>query len=60
MEGAVGILEKGLLHILEERQYFSLEDFNRNPWEELEKLNEHPFAKKEHNRNYYWEAERKI
>ncbi len=58
VENAVGILEKGFFHTLEERQYFSLEQFNRDLWEELKKLNRAPFKKKEHNRYYYWEEEK--
>lgn len=55
VENAVGILEKGFFHKLEERQYFSLEQFNKDLWKELEALNKEPFKKKEHNRYYYWE-----
>ena len=58
VENAVGILEKGLFHTLEERRYFSFEQFNKNHWAELEKLNQEPFQKKEHNRRHYWEMER--
>lgn len=58
VENAVGILEKGFFHKLEERQYFSLEQFNQDLWKELEKLNKEPFKKKEHNRYYYWEEEK--
>ena len=58
VENAVGILEKGFFHKLEERQYFSLEQFNRDLWKELEALNKEPFKKKEHNRYYYWEEEK--
>ena len=58
VENAVGILEKGLFHKLEERQYFSLEQFNKDLWKELETLNKEPFKKKEHNRYYYWEEEK--
>ena len=58
VENAVGILEKGLFHKLEERQYFSLEQFNKELWKELEALNKEPFKKKEHNRYYYWEEEK--
>lgn len=58
VENAVGILEKGLFHKLEERQYFSLEQFNQDLWKELETLNKEPFKKKEHNRYYYWEEEK--
>ena len=48
VEGAVGILEKGLFHVLEERRYFWLNEFNDDLWEELDKLNDAPFKKKEH------------
>lgn len=58
VENAVGILEKGFFHKLEERQYFSLEQFNKDLWKELEDLNKEPFKKKEHNRYYYWEEEK--
>ena len=58
VENAVGILEKGFFHKLEERQYFSLEQFNRDLRTELEALNREPFKKKEHNRYYYWEEEK--
>ena len=58
VENAVGILEKGFFHTLEERQYFSLEQFNQDLWKELEALNKEPFKKKEHNRYYYWEEEK--
>lgn len=58
VENAVGILEKGFFHKLEERQYFSLEQFNKDLWKELEALNRTPFKKKEHNRYYYWEEEK--
>ena len=58
VENAVGIFEKGFFHKLEERQYFSLEQFNKDLWNELEALNKEPFKKKEHNRYYYWEEEK--
>ena len=58
VENAVGILEKGLFHDLEEIPYFSLDDFNRDLWSKLEELNHEPFKKKEHNRFYYWEEEK--
>lgn len=58
VENAVGILEKGFFHKLEERQYFSLEQFNKDLWKKLEALNKEPFKKKEHNRYYYWEEEK--
>ena len=58
VENTVGILEKGFFHKLEERQYFSLEQFNKDLWKELEALNKEPFKKKEHNRYYDWEEEK--
>ena len=58
VENAVGILEKGFFHDLEERCYFSLSQFNNDLWEKLEELNREPFKKKEHNRYYYWELEK--
>lgn len=58
VENAVGILEKGFFHDMEEMTYFSLEQFNRDLWRHLEKLNNAPFAKKPHCRKYYWEEER--
>ncbi|MDY2627796.1 MAG: IS21 family transposase [Lachnospiraceae bacterium] len=58
VENAVGILEKGFFHDLEERTYFSLEQFNEDLWEKLDELNHEPFSKKEHNRYYYWEEEK--
>lgn len=58
VENAVGILEKGFFHTLEERQYFSLDQFNKDLWKELAALNKEPFKKKEHNRYYYWEEEK--
>ena len=59
VENAVGILEKGFFHDMEEMDYFSLEQFNRDLWRHLEELNCAPFSKKPHNRRYYWEEERK-
>ena len=59
VENAVGILEKGFFHDMEEMDYFSLEQFNRDLWLHLENLNNAPFSKKPHNRRYYWEEERK-
>ena len=58
MENAVGILEKGFFHDLEERRYFSLEQFNEDLWEKLDELNNAPFKKKEHCRAYYWVEEK--
>ena len=58
VENAVGILEKGFFHDLEERRYFSLEQFNADLWEKLDELNDAPFKKKEHCRSYYWREEK--
>ena len=58
VENAVGILEKGIFHDLEERRYFSLEQFNEDLWEKLDELNDAPFKKKEHCRSYYWAEEK--
>ena len=58
VENAVGILEKGFFHDLEERRYFSLEQFNEDLWEKLSELNDAPFKKKEHCRSYYWAEEK--
>lgn len=58
VENAVGILEKGFFHDMEDMRYFSLEQFNRDLWRHLEELNNTPFTKKEHNRHYYWEEEK--
>ena len=58
VENAVGILEKGIFHDMEEMDYFSLERFNRDLWNHLDKLNRAPFTKKPHSRRYYWEEER--
>ena len=59
VENAVGILEKGFFHDMEEMDYFSLGQFNRDLWRHLEKLNAAPFTKKPHCRRYYWEEERR-
>ena len=58
VENAVGILEKGIFHDLEERKYFSLRQFNADLLEKIEELNHQPFKKKEHDRYYYWQEER--
>ena len=58
VENAVGILEKGFFHDLEERRYFSLDQFNEDLWEKLSELNDAPFKKKEHCRSYYWAEEK--
>lgn len=57
VENAVGILESGLFHDLEEQQYFSLEQFNDDLWDKVNKLNKAAFKAKPHNRYYYWQEE---
>ena len=42
VENAVGILEKGFFHELEERRYFSLDAFNEDLLSFLQKLNRNP------------------
>ena len=58
VEGAVKILEQGLLHKIEEQQYFSLEALNEDLFALVDELNDQPFTGKEHSRNYYWEEEK--
>ena len=58
VENAVGILEKGIFHDLEESEFFSLEQFNDKLWNLLEKLNNASFKKKDYSRTHYWQAER--
>lgn len=58
VEAAVGILEKGFFHDLEERKYFTLDQFNKDLWDELRKLNREPFKKKEGSRYSVWEEEK--
>ncbi len=58
VENAVGILESGCFHTLADRQYFSLEQFNRDLWNELEIINHEPFKKKPNSRYYYWVEEK--
>ena len=57
VENAVGILEKGFFHDLEDRKYFSLEQFNEDLWYKLGLLNHEKMKNKEHSRYYYWEEE---
>lgn len=60
VENAVGILEKGIFHDLEDGTFFSLEQFNDALWTLLEKLNNASFKKKEYSRTHYWEEEREM
>jgi transposase len=50
VENAVGILEKGFFHDLEENRYFSLADFNGDLWAGLEKLNRAKLKGKDYSR----------
>lgn len=58
VENAVGILEKGFFHDLEDNCYFSLEQFNRDLWKKLDELNHENFKKKDYSRYDKWEEER--
>jgi hypothetical protein len=58
VECSVGILEKGLFHDLEERRYFSLEQFNMDLRDGIERLNNQKLTNKEHSRSRYWEEEK--
>lgn len=58
VENAVGILEKGLFHDLEEHRYFSLEQFNRDLLKKVDALNHENFKKKDISRYDLWEEER--
>ena len=59
VENAVGILEKGFFHDLEERQYFSLEAFNEDLWEKLEELNHANLKGREYSRHDRFLEEKK-
>lgn len=58
VENAVGILEKGIFHDLEENRYFSLAQFNQDLWKKLEELNCGNFKKKDYSRRDLWEEEK--
>lgn len=58
VENAVGILEKGLFHDLEENRYFSLDQFNKDLWRKLEALNRKVFEKKDYSRYDMWLEEK--
>lgn len=58
VENAVGILEKGFFHDLEENQYFSLEQFNHDLWKRLNELNHEKLKKKDYSRYDKWEEEK--
>ncbi len=59
VENAVGILEKGLFHDLEELKYFSLDRFNQDLWNKLNILNHENFRNKDYSRYDRWLEERK-
>lgn len=44
---------------MEEMDYFGLDQFNRDLWDKLDRLNSTPFTKKPHSRRYYWDEERR-
>lgn len=58
VENAVGILEKGFFHDLEEMRYFSLEQFNHDLWKKLDELNRENFKKKDYSRYDRWLEEK--
>ena len=58
VENSVGILEKGFFHDLEERQYFSLEQFNTDLWEKLDELNEQNLKNRDYSRYDRWQEEK--
>lgn len=58
VENAVGILEKGFFHDLEENRYFSLARFNEDLWKKLKELNDRPFEKKTVSRSEMWYEEK--
>ena len=59
VENAVGILEKGFFHDLDEMSYFSLEQFNEDLWRKLDELNRQNFKKKDYSRYDLWLGEQK-
>ncbi len=58
VENAVGILEKGFFHELEEMTFFSLDAFNDALHERLNTLNENNFKGKEYSRYDMWLEEK--
>lgn len=60
VENAVGILEKGIFHTLENLPFFSLDQFNKQLHLLLDEVNHTHFAKKEHDRHYYWLEEKEV
>ncbi len=50
VENATGILDKGFFHDLEERRYFTIEQFNKDFGKKLDELNCESFKKKNYSR----------
>ena len=59
VENAVGILEKGFFHDLEENRYFSLEAFNEDLWAKLSELNDRKLKGKDYSRSERFLEEQK-
>ncbi len=59
VENAVGILEKGFFHDLEERQYFSLEAFNADLWAGLYDLNHENLKNRDYSRYDRFQEEKR-
>ena len=59
VENAVGILEKGFFHDLEERQYFSLESFNEDLWARLDDLNHQNLKNRNYSRHDRFQEEKR-
>jgi len=58
VENAVGILEKGLFHDLEEKKYFSLDAFNQDLWDKIDALNHDNLKNRDYSRYDRWLEER--
>ncbi len=58
VENAVGILEKGFFHELEDMTFFSIDDFNAALWEKLDTLNERELKGKSYSRYERWLVEK--
>ena len=59
VENAVGILEKGFFHDLEENRYFSLDAFNEDLWAKLSELNDRKLKGKDYSRSERFLEEQK-
>ena len=51
-------MKKDFFHDLEERQYFSLEQFNADLWEKLDELNEQNLKNRDYSRHDRWQEEK--